>query len=214
MGLRWKARSTTPGDRVWTEEAVSAIKGEQLVVDQGVVALRVGDIVADTGTLLGQTPTFDLDLAEQAAAAGQLVIDTAAVEAGKADIKSTRTILTVGGTLDMGLYALISDIVAVDNVVDGVPRYTGGSTGIYPTTATSQAAQLVTDQAAVTVEAGYLLTGHSILGIAGGLDLSDYVLIADVVAAEWVVPPHTTYVGGPVGEFAGSGVNTGNIIGG
>jgi hypothetical protein len=235
--------------------------------------------------------------------ADQLSADQAAVNAGKPDIKSTRTILTVTGTLNMGLYTLttgvvgptfvltghdnytggsagsltlpdvgkvdttngaygvggngstptlnmglwtlISGVVAVGNIVDGVERYTSSGTyGTYPTTATSQAAQLVTDRAAVTAVAGSIFdTVTGLLGTVNGtFARSNYELAAgnvdpgianvlrpadggpanyqihgstligtmvgssgvptsNIIAAEWVITGHDTYIGGPHGTF-------------
>jgi hypothetical protein len=52
----------------------------------------------------------------------------------------------------------VNDLVAVGNVVNGVARYTDGSTGTYPTTATTQAA----DAATLEAEKAYLLATKTI----------------------------------------------------
>jgi len=64
------------------------------------------------------------------------------------------------------------------------------NTPSYPTTATSQAAQLATDQAAVLASAVYIATGHSILGQAGSYDPgSSY---ADAQAADAAILSNAT----------------------
>jgi hypothetical protein len=77
--------------------------------------------------------------ANAAGAAAQLVTDQAAVDAGKADIKTTRTILTITGTYD----------VAAAN-------------------AAAAATQLATDVAAVSAKAAYIYPNASILGLNNG----------------------------------------------
>jgi hypothetical protein len=180
--------------------------------------------------------------------AAQLSADQAAVDAGKADIKDTRTILGVTGTLDMGLYTLISGVVGAVDVRFGTARYSGGSTGTchvptasqvlspvavdattgnvtlpadgsnvvvgtnfgvtgnsivgaYPTTATSQAAQLASDQAAVMAGQADIKSSRTILGVTGTLDMSLYTLLSGVVSASFVVVGHDNYTGGAAGTY-------------
>jgi hypothetical protein len=104
------------------------------------------------------------------------------------------------GTYDYGTYtpsypAYPANIVEKEWVVVGHYRYDGGDEGTYPTTTTSQAAQLATDQAAVAaVAASISTTVTDLLGtVDGTLDLSLYVLRskivmppASVVMAGWV----------------------------
>jgi hypothetical protein len=79
-------------------------------------------------------------------------------------------------TLDMSLYTLISGVVAASFVVIGHDNYSGGSAGSYPTTATTQAA----DVAAVTAKAAYIQKPQTILGVSGTFP-SD----AEIAAAVW-----------------------------
>jgi hypothetical protein len=66
--------------------------------------------------------------------AAQLATDQAAVNAGKADILNTRTILTVTGTFNLGLYTLKSGVVVAGAVLEGYHNYPqgeGGAAGKY-----------------------------------------------------------------------------------
>lgn len=60
---------------------------------------------------------------------------------------------------------LASSLAARSDVRDGMTN--GQDTGTYPTTETTQAAQLATDTAAVAAEANKILNGTTILGVAG-----------------------------------------------
>lgn len=118
------------------------------------------------------------------------------------------------GSLNMSLYALISDIVSADYVVVGNDNYVGGSPGTYPTTATSQAAQLATDQGVVLAAAEYITTDVTdLLGtVDGTLDMSLYTPISGIVL------PATDEVDGEVpfgytGNMTeGTGVNAATIL--
>ncbi|MFA4972303.1 MAG: hypothetical protein WC683_06795 [bacterium] len=174
-----------------------------------------------------ETPSYPTTATSQAA---QLATDQAAVDAGKADILTTRTILGVVGTRDLTLYALISGIVAAGDVRNGTPRYTGGSNGTwdavsksdvvdaafvatgnknyvggadgsYPTTATTEAAQLATDQAAVDAKKTYLDSTQTILGVTGTLNMALYSLISNIVSAAFVAVGNNNYVGGSPGAY-------------
>jgi hypothetical protein len=80
----------------------------------------------------------------------------------------------VDGTVDMSLYTLISGVVAASWVVTGHSNYVGGSVGTYPTTATSQAAQLATDTAAVEAAKADVKSTRTILGVVGTFDVEAY----------------------------------------
>jgi hypothetical protein len=139
---------------------------DQLVADKAAVLAEAGSIVrtASILTVMGTHPTVADSKAEQ------LADDQAAVNTAKAGVTSTTTILGVTGTLNMALYVLKTNVVAGSWVVSGHSNYTGGDAGTYPTTATSQASQLATDQAAVLSSAAWIVSGHSILGQAGTFD--------------------------------------------
>lgn len=137
-------------------------------------------------------------------------------------IKDTVIIGGVTGTFThTDDYVAKMDVVAADYVIVGYDNYTGGSPGTYPTTATTQAAdvaaieaavldtdgtdstitlpnaveatagtalvyaagqaaQLATDEAAVTAKVAYLDDTQTILGIAGELDMDLYTLLTTV----------------------------------
>lgn len=78
------------------------------------------------------------------------------------------------GALNLALYTLISGVVSADYVVVGNNNYSGGSAGTYPTTATSQAAQLAIDVAVVNAEKDAILSTAEILGVTGTFDLDAY----------------------------------------
>jgi hypothetical protein len=160
-----------------------------------------------------------------ASKAVQLADDVAAVEAKKAYLDSTQTILGVAGTLVMSLYTLISGVVAAINVRFGTARYSGGSTGTcvvpvktnvvsgvavdvsdtgtYPTTAVSKAAQLATDIAAVEAEAEHIELGTTILTVPGELDIGSIDLTpkAGVVGPDYVLMGHENYTDGEDGTY-------------
>jgi hypothetical protein len=71
------------------------------------------------------------------------------------------------GTLDLTTYVLISNVVSPSYVVTGNNNYVGGSAGTYPTSATTAAAQLVTDTAAVTAQQAGFPAETTILGVSG-----------------------------------------------
>jgi hypothetical protein len=110
----------------------------------------------------------------------------------------------ITGTLDLSAYVLISSVVSAAYVATGHDNYTGGSAGSYPTTATTQAAQLTTDTAAVTAAKAGMTTATTILGVTGTLDLTAYVLKSQVVSAANVVAGIYNYPsgnGGSVGTY-------------
>jgi hypothetical protein len=86
------------------------------------------------------------------------------VSAAKANVVNTATILGVTGTLTLP---------ASSNVVTGVTYGIGGngSTGTYPTTAASQAAQLAADTAVVSAAKANVVNTATILGVTGTLAL-------------------------------------------
>ena len=134
-------------------------------------------------------------------AAAQLAADEAAVTAAKSGVTTATTILGVTGTLDMSLYVLKTNVVSAAYVVSGNSNYVGGAGGTYPTSTTTAAAQLATDEAAVTAAKSGVTTATTILGVTGTLDLTTYVLISDVVAADYVVTGHDNYTGGSAGTY-------------
>lgn len=104
--------------------------------------------VSDVETAYGPTGaeyagSLDVDAMEAAAyasgydageidgAAAQYTTDAAAVEAVKAGIRTTVTVLGVTGTLDLSLYTLISGVVAAQYVLVGHDNYTGGDAGTF-----------------------------------------------------------------------------------
>jgi hypothetical protein len=147
-----------------------------------------------TGGSAGTYPTTATSKAEQ------LAEDKAAVDAGKADILDTATILTVVGTFDL-------DAAEAVAYADG------------------EAAQLIIDQAEVTLKVDSILDSETILTIPGlyhealTTEVEDGVLfgpsstyvgtfaggggipVGDIVGAEWVVVGHDNYVGGEAGEY-------------
>jgi hypothetical protein len=119
--------------------------------------------------------------------AAQLATDVSAVNAEKANILNTTTILTVTGTYDPGATVPIADVVSASWVVVGHSNYVGGSPGTYPTTETTQAAQLATDQAAVAAKLENIDGGVIILSQEGtGLNLA--TLTAALSAAGLTLP--------------------------
>ena len=118
-----------------------------------------------------------------ASQAAQLATDVAAVTAAAAGIAATTTILGVTGTLNMGLYGLLSNYAdpGAANVVAGTSYKFAGTTenGSYPTTAASQAAQLATDAAAVTAAAAGIAATTTILGVTGTLNMGLYGLLSN-----------------------------------
>jgi HAMP domain-containing protein len=146
----------------------------------------------------GSAGTYPTTATSQAA---QLATDTAAVNAVKAKLQNDTTVLGVTGTFDLSTYTLKSNVVSAAYVVTGNSNYVGGSAGTYPTTATSQAAQLATDQAAVTAVKSTISSATTVLGVSGTLDLSQYVLKTDVVAAANVVTGYSNYAGGSAGTY-------------
>jgi hypothetical protein len=102
---------------------------------------------------------------------------------------------------DLSTYVLKSSVVAASFVVTGHSNYPGGDAGTYPTTATSQAAQLATDQAAVLAAAGYIDSTQTVLGQQGTLDMTLYTLKSGVVAAAYTVTGHNNYSGGSAGTY-------------
>lgn len=81
------------------------------------------------GPASGYTGTYSPGGTYAEGRAAQYIVDAAAVDAVKAGIRTTVTVLGVTGTLDLSLYTLISGIVAAADVRYGVSRYTGGTTG-------------------------------------------------------------------------------------
>jgi len=71
-------------------------------------------------------------------------------------------ILALNGGLNV--LCAVGAIVSNASVVSGVPTYPGGPNGTYPTTATSQAAQLATDLAAVNAAVASIESGVTIIG--------------------------------------------------
>lgn len=95
--------------------------------------------------------------------------DVSNVAAG--NIRDTVSIGGVTGSFThTAAYVAKSDVVDADYVVVGNSNYVGGSAGTYPTTATSQAAQLAADRAAVEAEKASVLNTATILGVAGTYD--------------------------------------------
>ncbi|MDD4889711.1 MAG: hypothetical protein PHU85_07245 [Phycisphaerae bacterium] len=166
----------TGGD-AGTYPTTATSQGVQLASDQASV-LAAAEYILSGHSILEQAGTLDLSTY-------QLKTDSVLISAISAgDVASGATITaTSGGTHVDGTfthttdYCLISSVVAAAYTVTGHDNYTGGDAGTYPTTATSQAAQLATDQAAVLAAAAYILEGHSILSQAGTLD-EDNVLVA------------------------------------
>ena len=103
------------------------------------------------------------------------------------------------GTMSFGIPT--GSIVDPAYVVVGHNNYTGGSAGTYPTSATTAASQLATDEAAVTAAAAGITTATTILGVTGTLDMSTYVLKSNVVSAAYVVTGNNNYVGGSAGSY-------------
>jgi hypothetical protein len=84
--------------------------------------------------------------------------------------------------------------VAASNVVAGVAVGVSPAVGTYPTTATSQAAQLATDQAAVLAAAESIDGGTIILGQEGtGVNLAD---VSDLLDAKIPQPIQQAQIGG------------------
>ena len=79
----------------------------------------------------------------------------AAVFPAEADVNSTDTAYgptgaEYAGSLNMGLYTLITNVVSATYVVTGHDNYTGGTSGSYPTTATTTASVQASDAATLT----------------------------------------------------------------
>lgn len=95
----------------------------------------VGTVYGATDELVG---TLDVEAAEEAAAAAQLAIDVAAVEAVKGTISTETEVLGITGTLD-----------------------------VEAAEAAAAAAQLATDVAEVTAKRGDINNNAQILGVFG-----------------------------------------------
>ena len=190
------------------------------LLSHGLVADLAASTVLDGTEFYVYTGTYPTTETSKAV---QLADDVAAVEAKKAYLDSTQTILGVAGTLVMSLYTLISGVVAAINVRFGTARYSGGSTGTcvvpvktnvvsgvavdvsdtgtYPTTAVSKAAQLATDIAAVEAEAEHIELGTTILTVPGELDIIDLTPKAGVVGPDYVLMGHENYTDGEDGTY-------------
>lgn len=90
--------------------------------------VSVDDVGPGTFT---HTADYELITTGDSRVAAQLATDQEVVDAKKAYIDSTQTILTVTGTLNMSLYTLKSAVVNVAYVISGHDNYTGGSAGTY-----------------------------------------------------------------------------------
>jgi hypothetical protein len=133
-----------------------------------------------------------------------LATDEAAVTAAKGGITTGTTILGVAGTLNMGLYTLISGVVSASYVVTGNDNYAGGAAGTYPTSATTAASQLAADEAAVAAVAAGILNNVTVLGTTGTVNLP--VDEAAAAGAQLAADQAT------VAAAAGSIVNTATIL--
>ncbi len=102
-------------------------------------------------------------------------------------------------------YAYFTGTVSLPEETEVVAGVTFGDsdslTGSYPTSATTAAAQLATDVAAVTATEAGITTATTILGVAGTLDMTTYVLKTDVVSPSYVVVGNNNYVGGSAGTY-------------
>ena len=94
-----------------------------------------------------------------------------AVESSATTIDPSTLLPGASGTASGGIDP--ANIVSASFVVTGHNNYVGGSAGSYPTTASSQASQLATDQAAVLAKAAYIDSSQTILSQQGTLDLSN-----------------------------------------
>ena len=194
----------TPGTRTdcpADEALTTAIYGSPYAYFTGTVSLPeetevvAGVTFGDSDSLTGSYPT------SATTAAAQLATDVAAVTAAEAGITTATTILGVTGTLDMTTYVLKTDVVSPSYVVVGNNNYVGGSAGTYPTSATTAAAQLATDVAAVTAAEAGITTATTILGVTGTLDMTLYTLISAVVSPSYVVAGHENYSSGSAGTY-------------
>ena len=116
--------------------------------------------------------------------AAQYVTDAAEVTAAADHLDDTETICGVAGTRDPDLYVAKTAVVAASFVAVGNDNYTGGSAGTYPTTATSKAEQLASDQAAVDTNKAGINDDITILTVTGTQDVS---ALEDAAAAAQLV---------------------------
>lgn len=107
------------------------------------------------------------------------------------------------GTFDLPSYTLISGVVAAEWVVSGHDTYTGGSAGTYPTTATTQAAQLAADKAAIEAAKSTVLSTSTILTVTGTYHAPD--------AAEVISTAVFGALSATAGTYDVSDVESGNI---
>lgn len=148
--------------------------------------------------------------------AEQLATDVIAVNAGKSGMTTATTILSVVGTLDMSLYALISGIVGPQYVLAGRDNYVGGAAGTLTLPAEANtwygsgaygvggngSTPSKRASSIANCSAGNVKDGVSIDDVAGTFThTSDYVLISAVVSPSWVTVGHYNYVGGSEGEY-------------
>lgn len=151
MAYQFKNRSTTPTEYRLTDDACAHLFAEQYGEDVSAVLEKVSSIKDDT-TILGETGTYDFTAAIAAGytsgEAAQYATDQAEVTAKADHLQSTETICGIAGTLNMGLWELV----------------TTGDTRV--------AAQLTTDKAAVTAGKADILNSRTILTITGTFDLA------------------------------------------
>ena len=102
-------------------------------------------------------------------------------------------------------YAYFTGTVSLPEETEVVAGVTFGDsdslTGSYPTSATTAAAQLATDVAAVTAAEAGITTATTILGVSGTLDMTLYTLISGVVSPSYVVAGQDNYSGGSAGTY-------------
>lgn len=187
----------------------------QLVTDTAAVNADKASINNDT-TILGVTGTQDLatllDGAYDEGALDQSVLDIAEVNTNVAHIELGEVVLTGSnaGTLVVGGGGIDpGDIVSAAWVVVGHDNYVGGSAGTYPTTATSQAAQLATDRAAVTAAAEHIDGDATILGVEGtGMTAAEVeaAVTAGIVAASVATSSDVATIIAAIGTPQQSGV--------
>jgi hypothetical protein len=160
------------GVLVNVEDAVGTLVG--CVDADGVNQGATG--VLEAGSVYSALALWELISTGDSRVAAQLQDDKDAVTVGKADILTTRTILTIQGTYTPD-FPDVGNVTTTDTV-DGEAGTLNMSLYELVTTGDSRvAAQLDTDEAAVDAKKAYLDDTQTILGIAGTLDMDLYELV-------------------------------------
>ena len=130
-----------------------------------------------------------------AGAAAQLVTDKAAVTAAKAGLLETTTLLTIAGTLPQASVLVAAGGTYVDPANADV--WHGVAVGVSPRVGTKVGSSIS------NLTVGNLKSGVTVDDVGPGTftHTADYVAIADVVDASYVLTGHSNYSGGAAGNL-------------